>query len=654
MGSATQDLHLETRDSGLGARLTYLVVGLYALTFAAVSLLLHDTFRTNAFDLGNLDQAIWNTSQGRWFEFTNWSGGRSRLAAHVEPILIPIAALYWVWSSPKTLLILQSIVIALGALPAFWLARARLRNEFAGFAFAAAYLLAPELQAANLRDFHPVALAAAFLLFAFYFADRERWKLCWLFATLAMATKEEIPLSIALLGAYLFFVRRRRRMGWALAGYGVVWLVIAVGAVLPAFSSSGASPYLERYSHLGEGPGGILLALVTRPHDVLASVLIPEKVAYLRSLLGPVMFLSLFSPLTLALGLPDLALNILSNYEWMYSGGAHYSAAIIPFVVISAVFGTRWLALRGGRLAGRMLGGARQGTVTTALVYGLSAVVLAASLKSYVDLTLLPLTDDFPTVTDHDRLGAELIRLIPPDAPVTASSGLNPHLSQRRQISLFPEGIEAAQYIAIDVTADPYPIDGPNQWWRIRQLLESGGWGVLAGRDGFLVLERGNGRTDLPPEFFSFVEVENARFDRPLRATFDEAIELLGFDIRPDGALHGRKPRARLTLYFRPQRPIEEDYRVNISVTDLPGALAGQSIYHPATTWLPTSSWRPGATYRVEVAGVSSYGLTEALTWLSLDYGRPDRPDRAAVQAGSEVTVDPVRRAVQLAKLWTE
>ena len=187
------------RRSSLGARLTYLLIVLYALTFAGLSALQHDAFRTHAFDLGNFDQALWNTSQGRWFEFTNWSGGTTRLAAHVEPILIPIAGLYRLWSSPKTLLILQSVVIALGALPAFWLARAKLHNDFAGFAFAAAYLLAPELQAANLRDFHPVALAAAFLLFAFYWADRGNLIACLVCSVLAMATKEEIPLSVGLI-----------------------------------------------------------------------------------------------------------------------------------------------------------------------------------------------------------------------------------------------------------------------------------------------------------------------------------------------------------------------------------------------------------------------------------------------------------------------
>src|SRR3990172_917060 len=177
-------------NSPLVAQLTSLIVALYALTFVVLTILEHDSFNTNAFDLGNMDQAVWNTSQGRWFEFTNWEGGHSRLAAHVEPILLPISLLYNVASSPKTLLVVQSVVISLGALAAFWLAVKKLSNDFAGVTFASAYLLAPELEAANLSDFHAVSLSAAFLLFAFYFVDRGRYVIFFVFAILAMATKE--------------------------------------------------------------------------------------------------------------------------------------------------------------------------------------------------------------------------------------------------------------------------------------------------------------------------------------------------------------------------------------------------------------------------------------------------------------------------------
>lgn len=41
----------------------------YAVYFSAVSIRLHQAHQTHAvLDLGQIDQAIWNTSQGRWVE----------------------------------------------------------------------------------------------------------------------------------------------------------------------------------------------------------------------------------------------------------------------------------------------------------------------------------------------------------------------------------------------------------------------------------------------------------------------------------------------------------------------------------------------------------------------------------------------------------
>ena len=189
------------------------MVLLYIALFSTLTILKHEAFETTAFDLGNLDQAVWNTSHGRILRLTNIEGVDTRLAHHVEPILLPISLLYILYSGPQTLLILQTVVIALGAFPVFWLARERLKSDLAGLSFSAAFLLFPALEAANMFDFHAATLAPSFLLFAFYYLERRRYKVFLLFALLAMACKEEIPLLICMMGLYLALVKRERRVG---------------------------------------------------------------------------------------------------------------------------------------------------------------------------------------------------------------------------------------------------------------------------------------------------------------------------------------------------------------------------------------------------------------------------------------------------------
>ena len=195
-----------SRKNLIASLAVWLLILLYIGLFSWQSVARHQAFATNAYDMGNVNQAFWNTVHGRPLQFTNWRGveldlaNDSRLAMHVEPIYFVLAPIYWLWQQPETILILQTIILALGALPVFWLARDRLRSHLAGVAFAAVYLLSPGLEAANMWEFHLVALAAPLLLFAFYFGQKGRWFLLWLFAVVAMATKEEVSLSVLVMG----------------------------------------------------------------------------------------------------------------------------------------------------------------------------------------------------------------------------------------------------------------------------------------------------------------------------------------------------------------------------------------------------------------------------------------------------------------------
>ena len=121
-------------------RLFWLAFGLVTFAFLLFSSYficyvthLQAAYATNAEDLGIMDQAIWSTVHGQilhqticnTISETNCAGsdGITRLAIHVEPILFPISLLYLLWPDPRTLLVLQTIVVAAGAYPAFWLAR---------------------------------------------------------------------------------------------------------------------------------------------------------------------------------------------------------------------------------------------------------------------------------------------------------------------------------------------------------------------------------------------------------------------------------------------------------------------------------------------------------------------------------------------------
>ncbi len=190
-------------------RLFWLAMGLVTLAAVAFSTYfivylgsLQNAFQLNAEDMGILDQAIWSTIHGQVLHQTvcnilhdtNCGGfnGISRFGLHFEPILFPVSLFYLIWADPRMLLILQVLVVATGAYPAFWLARLRLRNDLAAVAIALLYLLYPALQQATGIDFHAVTFTASFLLFTLYFMYTRRTIWLFVFAVLSILCKEEI------------------------------------------------------------------------------------------------------------------------------------------------------------------------------------------------------------------------------------------------------------------------------------------------------------------------------------------------------------------------------------------------------------------------------------------------------------------------------
>src|SRR6476619_4880508 len=127
--------------------LLWAAIASYAAGFSALSILRHRAYATGRYDLGNMVQTVWNTAHGHFLQMTSGDGVQiSRLAAHFDPILAAFAPLWWIWPSPEMLLTVQAIVVALGALPVFWIGRQHLGSERAALAFALVYRLYPATQ----------------------------------------------------------------------------------------------------------------------------------------------------------------------------------------------------------------------------------------------------------------------------------------------------------------------------------------------------------------------------------------------------------------------------------------------------------------------------------------------------------------------------
>jgi uncharacterized membrane protein len=465
--------------------LLWTAITAFGVGFSALSVLRHEAFSTGRFDLGNMVQAVWSTAHGHPLGATSLSGEQFvRLGAHFDPILAAFALPWWIWPSPALLLTVQAFLVALGALPIFWLARKHLGSARAALGFALAYLLLPPLQWMTLSEFHPVALATPLLLFAFWYLDEERLVAFALFAALAAVTKEHVGLALAGFGLWHALTRRRAWPGLAVAAAGVAVSALAVGVVIPHFSPEGGSGFSERYSAVGGSPSGVLDTAFSHPGAIVGELVDRRGLTYLLQLLAPLAGLPLLAPLLLLAAAPELGLNLLSDVPTQTSIHFHYSATVVAVFAAATV-------LAAARLAG--------GTKVAA--GRLAALVVAISLAMNYLLGPVPIWQAFPggerlgttahLVNAHDRVAARAIDLLPSAAVVSASNSLGGHLSDRERFLSFPR-LEDAEWVAVDETRpgnadrmEPLPYAAA-----IARLRRDPDWELVFQQDGVLVFRR--------------------------------------------------------------------------------------------------------------------------------------------------------------------
>ena len=441
----------------------------YALGFGTLAALEHRAFETGRFDLGNMVQAVWSTAHGHPLEITDLGGNQiNRLGAHVDPLLAGFAPLWWVWPSPTMLLVVQAVMLALGALPVYWLARKHLASERMAALFGLAYLVYPPVQWLALDEFHPLALACPLLLYGVWYLDEDRVPAALAFLGVAALTKEEVPLVIAGIGVWYAISHRRTAVGAALAAGGLALTAFSLAVVMPHFRGGEAPEFYERYDAVGGSLAGIVRTTLTDPLTLIQAVIEGRDLAYILQLGLPLAGMFLAAPLILVAALPELGANLLSDVSTQTSIEFHYTAPIIPFLVAGTVFGV-----------------ARFPRLTP---LPLVSVVLGAILLG--PLWAGELAPD--RMSAHDRVAARAVELIPSRVAVSSTNGLGAHLSARRRVFSFPV-VREAEWVAVDLRRASY-LDRRSSPSTaavpLARLLLSDEWTRVLDEDGIVVLHR--------------------------------------------------------------------------------------------------------------------------------------------------------------------
>lgn len=669
---------------------------LYVVIFTQMAWATHAGMRTHKADLGQIDQAIWNSSRGRLLAQTDNGFEATRLTDHVEPILVLISPIYWLWDDVRAVLLLQVVAVAIGVLPLYALAMRQFETFLSArerthvwlleplyqlarplaFALGLAYLLAPQLQSAVLTEFHAAPLAVPMILWAFWAVSARRWGQAGVAVLLVALVKEEIALLAAGLGVWGMWrawwdgrvvpngangvdagkaagvrrstqqsKRKTRReknrrlsrapaprarwyglnatragfvMGAGTALLALGWFLAATFVIVPAHAAdlygAAESTYFQRYGALGDSSASILRSMVTQPGLVWQIATEAPRLAYLVGLFVAFAWFSLLGAEILLLALPVLLANQLSAYPAQYYGEFHYSAPLVPYFAVAAAYGLprlwRWVnrsIMDQASPAFQHLPAAGTGTMAlvsmvqnarTALRPILATLLLVWTLgwsvANYLEHGRGPLAARYdPTpVTAHGRLLDEFVAQLPPDAAVTATAAVHPHVSHRRYVYQFPMGLDApvpADWALLDATTntDMAPGDLKNT---VDEML-SGDWGVVDAADGFLLLRKGAPAHSIPDDFYGFTRRAPGRpLPTPLATDDVAAVDWPRWRETRLSATYrigaGFDPRVHA-----PQLEVVTPALETVSTLD--------STTPPALVWYPPDRWQEGETIRV-------------------------------------------------------
>jgi uncharacterized membrane protein len=468
------------RSLTVAERLAYGATCIYGAIFTVFATARHLAFLSQKDDLGNMTQAIWATLHGHLLSTTTETGAQvSRLGIHVDPFLLLLTPLWWLWSSPLMLVTVQALAVSAGALPVFWLARKHLESERAAVFFVFAYLLYPSTQFnafAVSSGFHSVTIAIPLLLLAIWFLDEDRLLPFAAVAVLAATTKEEIPLVIGILGIWYGRSHGRWRVGMPLFGAGLAVTLVNFLVVLPHFNGGGYT-FGDRYSAVGGSPAGIARTAVTDPMALVHDVATTHKLVYLLLVFAPFLGLWLFEPLLILAAIPELAINLLSNDPNQTAIPFHGASGMVPFVVAASIFGLARL---------RRLVPSLDGQVKRIAVYACAAVAVTAVYSPFV-IGVGWVTQAFPSNAVH-RAKAKALSVVPPGVPVSASNQLGAHLSERLRIMIFPV-VREANWVVVDKD-DPTYGDEQSYLRRIDALRHASNWSLAYSSHDVLVFHR--------------------------------------------------------------------------------------------------------------------------------------------------------------------
>lgn len=502
----------------ISAAIAFFVLGL--------GLTLHRYYSFYAsFDQGIFNQVFWNNLHGRFFQSSLSSSLSTnvvhsgevpevfyhRLGQHFTPALLLWLPIYALFPSPATLTVLQVTLVTAAGLVLYMLARQYLEPPLAAM-ITASFYAANAIIGPTLSNFHDVSQIPLFVFGLLLAMEKRWWGLFWLLAILILAVREDSGVVLFSVGFYLILSKRYPRIGLAVCTLSFGYMLVLTNLIMPLFSQDISRRFMiERFGQYADGQEAssleILWGMIRNPWRLVVELFSPffGTIQYLLGQWLPLAFVPAVAPASwIIAGFPLLKL-FLGKGQSVLSLNIRYAMTVVPGLFYGAIL---WWSQHPKAFKPSFR---RFWVVCISLSLFFSFTSSSSSLNRTFYFLLPDSFDPWVRVSlteqwHHVSQLRPLLAQIPPDASVSATTYLVPHLSSRREIIRWPAlqlRNDTREVVNVDyVIADLWQL----QQYQVafdeeRQLLQqsialidqlSGNreYGIIAFKDGVILMQK--------------------------------------------------------------------------------------------------------------------------------------------------------------------
>ena len=410
----------------------YVLIVIFGCLYAFIGITKYIHYQTG------LDLAIY--VQSFWF-YTHFSlpyvtlsptYGDLVWADHFSPSLMLLTPFYFLWPDPKTLIVLQSFIYTAGAYPVYRFAKEKLQSQMLALALAFSFLTFFGTQNPLTFDFHLGTIAASFLPWILWAMFKKKWKIFVVLCVVASGFKEDMPLYVATLSLYLILSRKNWKLGGILLVVSIAYEVLITKYIMPSLVHYAQKTFSVAYFKLD--PAYLWALFFDNPakmHTVFLSF-------------ANYLFIPLFSGPFLLLPFAHFFINFSNpEYPGRWDIYLHYRAYLTSIMAFGTILGLVGLAKRWPKVFARS---------TFKNIIASLLVVTALLFDFFLHLPLNSLAKKQfyykeNWIADNDKIA----RKIPEDAYLLTTNHLAPQVSYRKHVYYFPQHIDEADYIFVDL-----------------------------------------------------------------------------------------------------------------------------------------------------------------------------------------------------------